>query len=85
MTDVGIAGFLVLGELYRRRCAQPAVGCGLLSAYNGLPGTAAEVNYYFVSIRMVFLLDYFLSAGYQDLEVNQFDISDVEVAGVDSG
>lgn len=52
---------------------------------NGLPGTTADANPYVVSIRMVFLLDYFLSAGYQDLEVNQFDISDVEVAGVDSG
>ncbi len=48
---------------------------------NGLPGTTADVNPYVVSIRMVFLVDYFLSAGYQDLEVNQFDIIDVEVAG----
>ena len=48
---------------------------------NGLPGTAADVSYYFVSIRMVFLVDYFLSAGYQDREVNQFDIIDVEVDG----
>jgi hypothetical protein len=47
---------------------------------NGLPGTAADVNYYVVSIRMVFLADYFLCADYQDLEVNQFDIIDVEVA-----
>ena len=48
---------------------------------NGLPGTTADANPYVVSIRMVFLADYFLSAGYQDLEVNQFDIVNVEVAG----